>query len=271
MIENDLNKGVGKPLIVAGLGDVGAQLDRCFLPLGLQPGSLFGGRKYFGEINGRSYEISIATRTRNRYVTGSISYRKFTGLWLSISVTTPVMSRLMLGQPRGLARRFVGFMQRFWGNRPVENVPTLVENFIAFAHDPAWLEDFLADTAVQSHLILLMNNPTLPPGAAVSFSPGKLNSLDSEAYVGRWQWSTPAMPNDFTPEAARQWVSALAHLAALAEKSPPGTAVQPTWLEKQNPRTAAFLMVSIFLFGIPLLLAACCILPALILIIISGI
>ena len=30
MSENDLNKGVGKPLIVAGLGDMRDQLDRCF-------------------------------------------------------------------------------------------------------------------------------------------------------------------------------------------------------------------------------------------------
>ena len=135
MSANDPDKSLGKPLIAANLGGIGEQLDRCFLPLGLQPESMFGGWKYVGEINCRTFEISIATRTRNRYVSGEISYRKFAGLWLGASVTTPVMSRLMLGQPRGLARRFVGFMQRVWGNRPVERVPNLVENFIAFAHD----------------------------------------------------------------------------------------------------------------------------------------
>ena len=112
MSENDLNKGVGKPLIVAGLGDVRDQLDRCFLRLGLELDPIFAGRKYVGEVNGRSTTITIAMRTRNKYVTGSISYRKFTGLWMDISVETPVMSRLMLGQPRGLARRVVRFMQR---------------------------------------------------------------------------------------------------------------------------------------------------------------
>ena len=78
------------------------------------------------------------------------------------------------------------------------------------------------------------------------------------------------MPSDFTPEAAQQWVYALGHLAALAEQSPPLTAVQPSWLEKQNPTVAAFLIASIFLFGIPFLLFACCMVPALIVIFING-
>ncbi len=264
MSENDLNKGVGKPLIVAGLGDVRDQMDRCFLPLGLALDSMFAGRQYVGEINGRSFTISIATRTRNQYITGEIRYRKFTGLWLDISVTTPVMSRLMLGQPKGIARRFSTFVQRMRGSKPIETVPNLVENIIAFAHDPAWGETFLADTAVQSHLIQLMNNATLPPGAAVFLSPGRSGSS------GKWQWTTPAMPGDFTPEAAQQWISSLAHLAALAEQSPPMTVVQPSWLERQNPTTMAFVMAAAFLFGIPFLLFMCCMLPALMLFLLNA-
>ena len=258
MSEDDLNKGVGKPLIVAGLGDVRDQLDRCFLPLGLELDAMFAGRKYVGEIYGRSTTITIALRTRNKYVTSDISYRKFTGLWMDISVETPVMSRLMMAQPRGWARRFSAFVQRWRGQRPVENAPNLVENFIAFAHDPAWGETFLMDTAVQSHLILLMNHPTLPPGAATFLSPGK------------WQWTTPAMPSDFTPEEARQWVNALGHLAAAAEKTPPMTAVQPSWLERQNPKTSAFVVAIAFLFGIPFLLFMCCMLPALMLVFLNA-
>ena len=252
MRENDLNKGVGKPLIVAGLGDVGVQLDNCFLPLGLVQESGLGTRKYVVALNGRSATISIAARSRTQYITSDIRYRKFTGLWLDISVETPVMSRLMLGQPRGWARRFSAFVQRWRGQQPIENAPNLTENFIAFAHDPAWGETFLADTAVQSHLILLMNNATLPPGAAVYLTPGK------------WMWTTPAMPSDFTPEAAQQWVYALGHLAAAAEQSPPMTAVQPSWLERQNPTVAAFLIAAVFLFGLPFMLFICCLLPALI-------
>ena len=264
MSEDDLNKGVGKPLIVAGLGDVRDQLDRCFLPLGLELDDMFAGRKYVGEIYGRSTTITIALRTRNKYVTSDISYRKFTGLWLDISVETPVMSRMMMAQPRGWARRFSAFVQRWRGQRPVENAPNLVENFIAFAHDSAWGEMFLADTAVQSHLILLMNHPTLPPGAAVYLSPTGLGT------PGKWMWTTPAMPSDFTPEAAQQWVYALGHLAAAAEQSPPMTAVQPSWLERQNPTVAAFLIAAVFLFGIPALLFMCCMLPALIVVLTSA-
>ena len=257
MSENDLNKGVGQPLILAGLGDVRDQLDRCFLPLGLAQDSMFAGRKYVGEINGRSITVTIAMRTRNKYITSDISYRKFTGLWMDISVATPVMSRLMLAQPKGFARRFSAFVQGLRGQKPVEHAPNLVENFMAFAHDPAWGEMFLANTAVQSHLILLMNHPTLPPGAAVYLTPGK------------WMWTTPAMPSDFTPEAAQQWIQATGHLAALAEQTPPMTAVQPSWLERQNPTVSAFLIASVFLFGIPLLLFACCLLPALLLLFIN--
>lgn len=254
MSEIDLNNGVGKPLIVAGLGDVRDQLDRCFLPMGLKLDSMFAGRKYMGEVNGRSTTITIALRTRNQYITDDISYRKFTGLWMDISVATPVMSRLMMAQPRGWARRFSAFVQRLRGQRPVENAPNLVENFMAAAHDPAWGEMFLADSAVQSHLILLMNHPTLPPGAAVYLTPGK------------WMWTTPAMPTDFTPEAARQWVYALGHLAAAAEQAPPLTAVPPSWLERQNPRTVGFLVAAVLLFGIPFLMFVCCMVPAFILI-----
>jgi hypothetical protein len=264
MSENDLNKGVGKPLIVAGLGDVRDQLDRCFVPLGLTWVSVFAGRKYVGEVNGRSCTITIAMRTRNKYITSDISYRKFTGLWLDISVETPVMSRMMMAQPRGWARRLSAFVQRRRGQSVVENVPNLVENFMAFAHDPAWGEMFLADTAVQSHLILLMNHPTLPPGAAVYLSP------TGSGTPGKWMWTTPAMPSDFTPEAAQQWVDAIGHLAALAEKSPPMTAVQPSWLERQNPTVSAFLIAAVFLFGIPFLLFACCALPAFLLVLLNA-
>lgn len=258
MSENDLNKGVGKPLFVAGLGDVRDQLDRCFLPLGLELDPMFAGRKYVGEVNGRTVTITIALRTRNKYITSDISYRKFTGLWLDISATTPVMSRFMAAQPRGWARRFAAYVQRWRGQQPVENAPNLVENFMAFAHDPAWGEMFLADTAVQSHIILLMNHPTLPPGAAVYLTPGK------------WMWTTPAMPSDFTPEAAQQWVYALGHLAAAAEQSPPMTAVSPSFLERQNPTVSAFIIASLFLFGIPSLLCVCCTLPALLLVLLNA-
>jgi hypothetical protein len=65
-------------------------------------------------------------------------------------------------------------------------------------------------------------------------------------------------------------VTSLGHLAALAEQSPPLTAVPPTWLERQNPRTTGFLLAAVLLFGIPFLLFTCCIVPAFILIFLSG-
>ncbi len=78
------------------------------------------------------------------------------------------------------------------------------------------------------------------------------------------------MPSDFTPEAAQQWVYALGHLAAQVEQSPPLTAVPPSWLERQNPTTAAFLIAGVLLFGIPFFLFVCCMVPAFALILITG-
>jgi len=267
MSENDLNQGVGKPLILAGLGDVGAQLDRCFLPLGLVLESGFSSRKYIGEIYGRFITVTIAPRTHNQYIIGQIRYRKFAGLWMDISVTTPVMTRLMLGQPQGMARRFVDFVQRWRGNQPVPHLPAAYDGLVAFAHDPAWGGSFLLNTAVQNHLTTLLHDPDLPPGAAIHLSPGSPANLGSP---GKWMWTTPALPNDFTPESAQRWVTSLGHLAALAEQEPPPTAVQPTWLERQNPGTTAFLLTAVLLFGIPFLLFACCMVPAFILIFLSG-
>lgn len=258
MSENDLNKGLGKPLIVAGLGDISAQLDRCFVPLGLQPESGFAVRKYLGEINGRSLTVTIALRSRNQYVGSSISYRKFTGLWMDISAATPVMSRLMLGQPKGMARRFVQYIQQLRGNKPVPHLSPEYDALVAFAHEPAWGERLLANTAVQSHITSLLHDPDLPPGAAVHLSPGK------------WLWTTPARPNDFTPESAQRWAYSLGHLAAYAEQTPPMTAVQPSWLEQQSPRTTGFLLAAVLLFGIPFLLFVCCMIPAFALILTTG-
>lgn len=148
MSDNDLNKGVGKPLIVAGLGDISAQLDSCFVPLGLQPEAGFASRKYVGEINGRSITVTIAVRSRNRYVGSSVRYRQFTGLWMDISAATPVMTRLMLGQPKGFARRFVQYVQQLRDNKPVPHLPAAYDALVAFAREPAWGATFLADTAV---------------------------------------------------------------------------------------------------------------------------
>lgn len=264
MSENDLNKGLGKPLIGAGLGNISAQLDSCFVPLGLQPESGFAVRKYVGEINGRSIAVTIAVRSRNQYVGSRISYRKFTGLWMDISAETPVMSRLMLGQPKGMARRFVQYVQQLRGNKPVPQLPAAYAALVAFAREPAWGETFLADTAVQNHITTLMHDPDLPPGAAVHLSPSGLDS------PGKWIWTTPAMPNDFTPESAQRWVYSLAHLAAHAEQAPPMTAVQPSWLEQQSPRTTGFLVAAVLLFGVPFLLFLCCMVPAFMLIILTG-
>jgi hypothetical protein len=102
-----------------------------------------------------------------------------------------------------------------------------------------------------------MQNPDLPPGAAVFLAPGK------------WQWTTPALPSSFTPEAGQSWLAQMAGLAVRAERTPPPTAVAPNWLERQNPTTVAFLIAIIFLFGTLFVLFACCMLPALTLILLN--
>lgn len=258
MSENDLNKGLGKPLIVAGLGDISAQIDRCFVPLGLRPESAYASRKYVGVVNGRSITITVALRSRNRYAGGVVRYRQFTGLWMDISAATPVMSRLTVGQPKGFARSFLQFIQQLRGNKPVSHLPAGYDDLAVFAREPAWGEMLLADTAVQNRITSLMHDPNLPPGAAIHLSPSGSDS------PGKWLWTTPARPDDFTPESAQRWVYHLCHLAVQAEASPPLTAVQPTWLEQQNPRTAGFLLAAVLLFGIPFLMFVCCLVPALI-------
>lgn len=255
MSQNNLDNAVGKPLAAANLREMGVQIDNCFLPLGLQKESGIGIGKYTGELNGRSVTITIAMRTRSRYVGGTVRYRKFTGLWLDASVSTPIMSRLMLGQPTGAGRRFAEFVQRLYGNKPVVHLAPNYESFMVYAHDPSWAEIFLGDTAVQTQLITLMQNPNLPSGAAVFLSPGS------------WKWSTPAMPESFTPEAAEVWLQQLVGLAARAEQNPPDTAVQPNWLERQSSTVRAVALAGLLLFGIPSLLFLCCILPILALII----
>ncbi len=258
MGKSDPDSSLGKPLITANLAGMGGQIAACFEPLGLQRESRMGSWKFNGEVNGRTVEVTVAVRTRNRYLSSSISYRKFTGLWMSVSVSTPVMSRLTVGQPGGLGRRVASFTQRLYGSKPVTNVPNLFENLFASAHDPVWAEAFLANLAVQKHLMALMQSPDLPTGAAVILGPGK------------WQWSTPALPGDFTPEAAQRWIGSLASLAALSEQSPPMTAVQPNWLERQNSTVVSYVIAIAFLFGIPLMLFACCMVPALLLILLNS-
>lgn len=248
---------VGKPLIAANLGGIGEQIKACFAPLGLQRETGMGSWKFSGKVNGRTVKITIATRSRSQYITGSIRYRKFVGLWMDISISTPVMSRLTVSQPPGWIRGFVRFLQRLQGSTPVTNLGEAYTPFAVYAYDHPWAAQFLGQTAVQQQLIALLQNPNLPHGSAISLSPGL------------WKWTTPAQPSSFTPEAAQSWLNQLAAIAALSEQTLPMTAVQPNWIERQNPTLVATIVALAFVFGIPLLLFTCCMLPALLLILLN--
>ena len=127
---------VNKPLIAVA-GDVRADLNelkQIFTDLGLQPVQAVGVLKYEGEINGRRVTIVAGVRSRNRYVTGSVSVRTYQGLMLDIGVASAAKTRLHF-LPPNLFWLYRLTMPRK-GNSRLRGLDSLFDQFHVWVHDP---------------------------------------------------------------------------------------------------------------------------------------
>jgi hypothetical protein len=252
-LNQPVDEKIGKALIFAGLKEMATHLDTCFLPLGFEQTKGPGTRKYVGEYNGRSLTVTFAVRTRTRYITSDISYRRYTGTVMDFEQTTGIMSRLSVVKSKGALRGVSKFVQGLYKNKPVTDLPAPYDSFAVWAHDPDWGRHLLSDADV---ITALQNSVLAADGAtsAIILSPGK------------WQQTRSVVPAALSADVVAEWLEAFTAVATLAEKNPPMQEVAPTWLERQNTTTAAFIVAAGFLFGIPFLLFVCCMLPALLII-----
>ena len=249
---------IGKPLIRANLGSLRNQMDACFLPMGFTSESGLGTLKYVGEVNGRLVTFTFAVRTRNKYVTGNISYRRYQGVVMDITINTSVQTRLaILPKPRMLASA-ADFIHKLQNKKPVSGLSEAYAPFRVWADDPDWTLSYLERQDVQDAFRSILLAPEQTKTGGFMIGPGILRSTMS------------VVPDGITQEAAQRWLDQLVELTAVIEKNPPPTEVTPTWLERQKPQTAAFIIAIGLLFGIPALLFACCMLPVLILIVMNG-
>ncbi|MCA9928926.1 MAG: hypothetical protein KC419_10630 [Anaerolineales bacterium] len=245
------DENIGKPLIRAGLGSLRGRLDACFVPLGFKPESGVGTLKYVGEVNGRSIAATFAVHTRNQYVTGNIRYRKYQGLVMDLTADTSVQTRLaVLPKPRMLEGA-LNFLHSLQKRKPVTEMDAAYEPFRAWADDPDWTRNYLSSRDVRDSLTAILFAPELTKTGSFMMGPGTLRC------------TLGVVPNVLTSEAVLIWINRLVQIAVQTEKNPPPTEVTPTWLERQNSTTAAFVIVAAFLFGIPLLMFVCCALPVL--------
>lgn len=254
---------VGKALVRANLGGLRPQLDAAFAPLGFMAEKGMGSIKYTGEVNGqsgntRTVTATVAMRTRRKYVTDDISYRRYAGLVMDLTTDLTIPTRLNVApKPKTavwLARRLHGL----YGRQPVPDLEIVYDDFQAWATDPDWAYGFLSDSEMRTLLRTLLNGPVLTQPGTLVLGPVRLTATLSIA------------PAELTQKRLAHMLTALVETADLAAKNPPLETASPNWLERQNPRTAAFIVAFGFLLGIPALLFACCMLPALLLLILNG-
>ena len=247
---------IGKPLFAAGLKEVGQLLDACFLPLGFEQTKGVGTRQYVKEDNGRFLTAIFAVRTRNKYITGDISYKKYAGMSMDIEVSTSIKTRLSTMKSPGLEAKLVKFAQKLRKSYPVTDLPTPYDSCITWANDPEWGRQFLSTPAVIDAITPLLLAENLPV-TSLNLSPNK------------WLYTRPVVPTAMSSQAVERWIEELTAVVILAEKNSPPNEVDPNWLEKQSSTTSTLIIAVGILFGIPFLLFVCCMLPAFILILLT--
>lgn len=241
---NDPN--IGKPLILADLKSIGARMHGALSALGLEKDSGFGYLKYVGEVNGRIFTVTAAPRTRNRYVTGDISYRQYQGLSLGVDVETPIKTWLLFFEKETKQQWLIRFLQRRQGNSEVADLSSFYDDYVVWAREPAWARRLLGNTAVTQ---AIREMDKVESQEMIQFAPNvcRINVTNPSLELSEAQFS--------------DWFDQLTTIVEAAEQNPPMEEAQLNWVGRQAEQGRLPLLIAAFLIGIPILLFACCILP----------
>lgn len=91
-------------LAYARLRELRQVLDPCFAPIGFRSDpSTTGFVVYQGVLDGRAVTVRCSVNTRYRYISSGISYRRFAGISLEMTVATRLKTRLVVSLPLRLA------------------------------------------------------------------------------------------------------------------------------------------------------------------------
>jgi len=218
------------------------QLDDAFTPLGLT-GSLYllNGRQYHGTVAGRRVDVYF--------------YR---GPMLDLYLSTPLKTRLSIGQKDSVGQAVAGLINR----QPVNLNDPELSRLNVFPSDETWTRALLADPVAKGALLRLTSDE----------GPYELRQvhLQPEAFLLKLYHTDQKR---ITLENARQWLSDLTTLARIAESLPaPEKIIEASPLEKSTrvDRNKFILPIFGITCGIVAVLSLCAIIPAIALALIEG-
>lgn len=214
-------------------------------PLGFQLENKLGGLNYIAKIEGHRVKIHCSIRTKTKYA-GEIRYQEYVSHRLEITVETTVKTRLSVSKELNLfPQKFARFLNQKLGSQRVTSLEPFYSAYQVWASDIAWAQSFLnLEGMITVMTGLFSRQPNSPLFIAVKLAP--------ESIIFYQQ--LPA--REITPIKLKYWLDAIIYIAQMAERSPPSTVAELTWVEKKvkdNPvKSAIFIMLG--LMGIFLLL-----------------
>ncbi|MEM7113060.1 MAG: hypothetical protein AAF614_11550 [Chloroflexota bacterium] len=270
--EQGIEQQIGQTLAssVGGIQEAVRELKGIFVELGLEPKEGMSLARYEGEVNGRSIDISVGYRTRNRYKTSSISRRHFEGLIMTIAMKTEIKATLHFLPPS--AQWLMRLIQPWRGNKHVEGLGVPYNDLRVWAYDEAWARDYLGKTAVQEALspFIFEKDPETAQKSGVvytilnSVAPSLYPSNKAASYTVAFGYETCSLiisnpPTPFTIEAFREWIEQLNRIVSLAEQYPPTNEATLSWLGQQSETFQVWAVAGAVLFIPTALLGCCCI------------
>ena len=191
-------------------------------PLGFKLESQFGGLNYTANIEGHQIKVHCSSRTKTKYA-GEIRYQQYVGHRLEISVETTVKTRLTVSKELNfMSQKIAQFLNQKIGSQRVTGLTPFYAVLQVWASDIAWARSFLnLDGIVTVMTGLFSHQPNSPLIISVKLAPESV--ILYQQILGQ----------EITASKLKYWVEATLYIAKMAERSPPLTVVELSWVERQ--------------------------------------
>lgn len=232
MSTTQISSAIGKPLAHVNLNAQTQRFIQVFSELGFR--QVESGRclKFEGHLNQRKTTVTIGARSRNKYMTSSISRRVFTGLMITVQMETDIETYLMISNAISGQSWLVRLLQMFNGNQRVSGVEQYIPGYHVFASEPEWAIKLLScQTSSSPFRNLLYKNDGNPTGNLVCLGPKVCN------------FTPAAIPDDINVPVVRSWLEPLAGIADQIEQNRPANTAKLNWIGRQSKQGTLWLWI----------------------------
>jgi hypothetical protein len=207
----------------------GNWLDELFAPLGLEASSYaMTGRQYHGRYQDRQLDIFF--------------YR---GPGLLFYVGAEAATRLAAAAQNEIVPQ----LARLFNGRPLEHNAPELEGIVVFAHEEAWGQKFVAQTAVQTALRRLIRGENAFLFRQVHIRPGAI-------YLKLWR-TDRMLQMELTAAQIAEWTENLLLLAEMIEKTPPPAEILPVSAAEERIRSGKVTLIVAAVLAVILLPLFC--------------